>query len=199
MRTGRPKAELKLSLQEQAQLSSLAASRSLPHALVARAKLVLWAAAGASNSTIAQRLSWSLPTVGKWRQRFVERRVAGLHDELRPGRPRSYGDEGRRLDQPGAPQASPRPLRNGAYARWPSKPVSPKARWRVTSHCLVSSRIAARTSSSPPIPSSSRRCATWSGSISIRRRRRWCCADEKRLCPGTGANPARVADRAGLP
>jgi len=93
MQTGRPKAELKLSPQEQAQLSSLAASRSLPHALVARAKLVLWAAAGASNSTIAQRLSWSLPTVGKWRQRFVEQRVAGLHDELRPGRPRSYGDE----------------------------------------------------------------------------------------------------------
>jgi putative transposase len=93
MQTGRPKAELKLSRQEQAQLSSLAASRSLPHALVARAKLVLWAAGGASNSTIAQRLSWSLPTVGKWRQRFVEQRVAGLHDELRPGRPRSYGDE----------------------------------------------------------------------------------------------------------
>jgi putative transposase len=93
MRTGRPRAELKLSPQEQAQLSSLAASRSLPHALVARAKLVLWAAAGASNSTIAQRLSWSLPTVGKWRQRFVEQRLAGLHDELRPGRPRSYGDE----------------------------------------------------------------------------------------------------------
>ena len=41
MQTGRPKAELKLSAQEQAQLSRLqpAASRSLPHALVARAKL----------------------------------------------------------------------------------------------------------------------------------------------------------------
>ena len=93
MQTGRPKAELKLSAQEQAQLSSLAASRSLPHALVARAKLVLWAAAGASNSTIAQRLSWSLPTVGKWRSRFVEQRLAGLHDELRPGRPRTHDDE----------------------------------------------------------------------------------------------------------
>jgi putative transposase len=93
MRTGRPKAELKLRPQEQAQLTSLAASRALPHALVARAKLVLWAAAGDSNRTIAQRLGWSMPTVGKWRRRFVEQRVAGLHDELRPGRPRSYGDE----------------------------------------------------------------------------------------------------------
>ena len=44
MRTGRPKAELVLSRQEEAQLSSLATSRSLPHALVARARLVLWAA-----------------------------------------------------------------------------------------------------------------------------------------------------------
>jgi homeodomain-containing protein len=34
-----------------------------------------------------------LPTVGKWRQRFVQHRSAGLHDALRPGRPRTYGDE----------------------------------------------------------------------------------------------------------
>ncbi len=93
MRTGRPKAELRLSPQEQAQLSNLAASRSLPHALVARAQLVLWAAQGESNSAIAERLGWSMPTVGRWRRRFVERRLAGLHDELRPGRPRSYADE----------------------------------------------------------------------------------------------------------
>ncbi len=85
MMVGRPKAELVLSAEEHGQLSALAASRSLPHALVARAKLVLWAAAGASNNAIAERLSVSLPTVGKWRRRFVERRVAGLHDELRPG------------------------------------------------------------------------------------------------------------------
>src|SRR5215813_12395562 len=93
MAIGRPKAEVVLSTEEQAQLSALAGSRSLPHAMVARAQLVLWAAQGESNSTIARRLSWSMPTVGKWRRRFVEQRVAGLHDELRPGRPRTYGDE----------------------------------------------------------------------------------------------------------
>jgi putative transposase len=32
-------------------------------------------------------------TVGKWRRRFVEQGVAGLHDELRPGRPRPISDE----------------------------------------------------------------------------------------------------------
>src|SRR5215472_13918474 len=93
MAIGRPKAELVLSAEEQAQVSALAASRSLPHALVARAQLVLWAAQGESNSAIAERLGWSMATVGKWRRRFVEQRIAGLHDELRPGRPRSYGDE----------------------------------------------------------------------------------------------------------
>ena len=93
MRTGRPKAELRLSAEEQAQLSGLVVSRSLPHALVARAQLVLWAAQGHSTSATAQRLGWSKATVGKWRRRFVERRVSGLHDELRPGRPRSYRDE----------------------------------------------------------------------------------------------------------
>jgi transposase len=93
MAVGRPKRELVLNAEEHAQVSALAASRSLPHAIVARAKLVLWAAQGESNFAIAQRLGWSMPTVGKWRRRFVEHRVAGLHDELRPGRPRTYGDE----------------------------------------------------------------------------------------------------------
>ncbi len=67
--------------------------RTLPHALVARAKLVLWSARGHSNTHIARRLHWRNATVGKWRQRFVEHRLAGLYDELRPGRPRSIEDE----------------------------------------------------------------------------------------------------------
>jgi hypothetical protein len=46
MAIGRPKTKLVLSAEEHAQLSALAASRALPHALVARAKLVRWAAQG---------------------------------------------------------------------------------------------------------------------------------------------------------
>src|SRR5215212_4144770 len=32
-------------------------------------------------------------TAGKWRRRFIERRIAGLYDELRPGKPRTIDDE----------------------------------------------------------------------------------------------------------
>lgn len=93
MSIGRPKSELVLSDDERVQLSSLEGSRSLPHALVARAKVVLWSADGVSNSEIATRLQWTKATVGKWRQRFIERRLPGLYDELRAGRPRSIEDE----------------------------------------------------------------------------------------------------------
>ena len=93
MAIGRPKGELVLSADERVQLSSLAGSRSLPHALVGRAKIILWSADGTSNAAIAARLQWTQATVGKWRRRFLDRRVQGLYDELRPGRPRSIEEE----------------------------------------------------------------------------------------------------------
>ena len=73
--------------------NTLVGSRTLPHALVARAKLVLWAAQGKSNTEIAHRLHCTKATVGKWRQRFLQHRLAGLYDELRPGRPHSIEDD----------------------------------------------------------------------------------------------------------
>ena len=58
MAVGRPKTSA-FNAEEHAQVSALAASRSLPHAIVAGAKLVLWAAQGESNFAIAQRLGWT--------------------------------------------------------------------------------------------------------------------------------------------
>lgn len=45
------------------------------------------------NSAIAGRLGVSKATVGKWRTRFIERRIAGLYDDVRPGKPRTIDDE----------------------------------------------------------------------------------------------------------
>jgi putative transposase len=82
-----------LKPEQREQLEGLAASRSLPHALVMRARLVLMAADGMQNIDIAKKVGMSRETVGKWRKRFVEHGLQGLHDELRPGRPRTVNDE----------------------------------------------------------------------------------------------------------
>ena len=93
MAMGRPKAALVLSPEQRAQLESMASSRSLPAGLVTRVRIVLLSAAGKMNQQIARQLGLTNATVGKWRRRFVEQGVAGLHDELRPGRPRPISDE----------------------------------------------------------------------------------------------------------
>ena len=93
MAQGRPKAALCLSMDERGQLQSIANSRALPHALVRRVQIVLASADGEPNNAIAQRLGLTKATVGKWRKRYLESGVEGLHDELRAGRPRSLADE----------------------------------------------------------------------------------------------------------
>jgi putative transposase len=93
MARGRPKAELMLSEAEQVQLSSIARSRSMSAALTQRAQIVLGCAAGESSHALAQRMALTDATVGKWRRRFLQYRIQGLYDELRPGRPRLISEE----------------------------------------------------------------------------------------------------------
>jgi len=54
-------------------------------ALRLRARIVLACAQGKSNNQVAQQMHLSQPTVGKWRGRFVARRLDGLLGEPRPG------------------------------------------------------------------------------------------------------------------
>jgi putative transposase len=90
---GRPMSQLTLSADERSQLESMARSRSMSAALVQRAKIVLGCAEGAPNTEVAECLGTHKATVGLWRRRFVARRIAGLYDELRPGKPRTIDDE----------------------------------------------------------------------------------------------------------
>src|SRR5438094_1346655 len=62
-------------------------------ALAFRCRVVLAAAEGKSSSEIAAELGCNPSTVGKWRGRFARRGFDGLHDEPRPGKPRSIRDE----------------------------------------------------------------------------------------------------------
>jgi putative transposase len=70
-----------------------ASSRPLPAGLVTQVRMVLLSAAGKMNQEIARQLGLTNATVGKWRRWCVAQGVAGLHDELRPGRPRPISDE----------------------------------------------------------------------------------------------------------
>lgn len=62
-------------------------------ALALRCRIVLAAAEGERSIDIAARLGCSKSTVGRWRGRFARHGLDGLHDEPRPGKPRSIGDE----------------------------------------------------------------------------------------------------------
>jgi putative transposase len=66
-------------------------SRSLPAALTLRAKIVL--ACERESAIVAPRLGVGPHTIGKWRNRFIADRIAGLYDEMRSGGPRTVEDE----------------------------------------------------------------------------------------------------------
>ena len=77
---------------ERSQLQTWVRRPKTSQRLALRARIVLAAADGSSNTEIAEAMGITLPTVGKWRQRFLEDRLDGLADEPRPGTPRSLTD-----------------------------------------------------------------------------------------------------------
>jgi transposase len=86
-------AAVELTDEERAVLEGWVRRRTSAQALAVRARIVLAAAEGDTNSEIAGRLGIARPTVTKWRNRFAEHRLDGLTDEPRPGRPRTITDE----------------------------------------------------------------------------------------------------------
>lgn len=84
---------------ERRRLEAMARKRSGEHRMVLRAKIVLAAAAGAENATIASSLGMALNTVIKWRKRYFEEGLEGLKDRDRSGRPKSFSPSGGRGGQ----------------------------------------------------------------------------------------------------
>ena len=90
---GRIAPAVSLTKEERTLLESYVRSRSIPYGLSVRFRIILLAADGLGNKEISKKVNLSRASVGKWRKRYCERGLEGLHDELRPGRPRSVSDE----------------------------------------------------------------------------------------------------------
>jgi len=93
MPRGKAAVAIVLDDEQKEQLEAFANSRSLPHGLASRARIVLLAAEGMQNLEIVEKVGLNRNDVGKWRRRFSERGIGGLYDGARPGRPRSIEDE----------------------------------------------------------------------------------------------------------
>jgi transposase len=85
--------EIELSEDEERRLRAVLRTPSASPQQVLRARIVLRAAEGATNTEIAAEAGVSLPTVGLWRRSFSERGLDGLADAPRSGRPRQIDDD----------------------------------------------------------------------------------------------------------
>jgi transposase len=90
---GRPTVEIVLTDDERETLERWARRPSSAQALALRSRIVLACAQGGLNQDIAARLGVHKTTVGKWRSRFAAARLDGLHDDPRPGKPRTVTDD----------------------------------------------------------------------------------------------------------
>ena len=88
----RPKATLVVTEEQRQLLDSMAHRARTAPQLARRARIVLMCATGLDNRVVARKLRMAEPTVGRWRQRFIDKGVDGLLDEPRPGTPRKIGD-----------------------------------------------------------------------------------------------------------
>ena len=89
---GRPVTPIDLTEDESVELERLLRRRTTAQGLALRARLIQFCGSGLRNKDVAAQLGTSAQTVCKWRKRFIERRIAGLFDEPRPGGPRTISD-----------------------------------------------------------------------------------------------------------
>ena len=85
----RSAAALALRDGDREELARLTRSSAVRAGLAQRARIVLLAAEGASNTAIAAKVGVSRPTVIDWRNRYAAEGIAGLDDDPRSGRPRT--------------------------------------------------------------------------------------------------------------
>ena len=86
---------IRLSEEERSALERMVAAATSEQRMVRRARVVLRAGEGLANRRIAVEVGLSEQKVAQWRKRFAERRLEGLVDLPRSGRPLIYGHDKR--------------------------------------------------------------------------------------------------------
>jgi transposase len=105
--------EVKLTPEERAMLESWLRSTTTEQRMVFRSRIILAAAEGRGTGVIATQMRTRPTTVSQWRVRFAERRLAGLEDRTRPGRPPRYGQDAERRVLAKLEEPPPE-----SYAKW---------------------------------------------------------------------------------
>jgi transposase len=93
MRKGRPVAVVTVTAAQRLELESWSRRPKTAQALALRSRVILLAAEGRNNKEIAEKLSTTAQTVGKWRRRFLSSGCDALLDEPRPGTSRKLSDK----------------------------------------------------------------------------------------------------------
>ena len=174
---GRPKADITLTDDERGTLRAWARRPTTAQRLALRARIVLAAADDKrDNTAIAADLGVTLPTVGKWRRRIVDRRLDGLADEPRPGAPRTVTDQ--QVEDVVARTLESKP-RNATH--WSTRGMAESAGlsqtavsriWRafgLKPHLHETTLSGVERASCRPTRCSSTRSGTWSACTSARR------------------------------
>lgn len=107
---------LPVSVAEREQLERLVRAHTTPQRLAKRAKVILLAGDGMPNRQISMAVGMAEEYVAKWRGRFEAKRINGLADDPRPGRPRIYSNEDRLRLVATVTQAPPDPASHWSYA-----------------------------------------------------------------------------------
>ena len=94
MGTNKTKLRIVLTPEEQSELERTARSFAVPHRAVVRAKLILLLAAGCTLSKVGREVGLQRRIVRKWAHRFLEKRLRGLEDDPRSGRPARFSPGG---------------------------------------------------------------------------------------------------------
>ena len=99
MATNKTPIRIELTREERETLEQIARSLVRPHRDVVRAQIVLGLADGMTVSAVGRRVGRARRIVCKWADRFVRKRLRGLDEEARSGRPPLFSPD--RHDAPG--------------------------------------------------------------------------------------------------